>query len=262
MLMIQLGSALSAGLLIPDLGSAGTAWLRLSLGAIILILIARPPLRDIRRADVLPLLGLGIATEVDRAEALQPLQEMRGTVLLALTATALIALLLAALVVIAGGAVRSELERLVEAKTAELTKQERYLRTIIDNLPSVVVLKDLAGRYLMVNAYFERMTGLAVAAAIGRTDSEIMDPEAAAVAMECNVSGLVSNRLSSAASLLAVDASSRTTTAAPALSRARALASWCAAACGNGTRTEAVPVAVSSATVVAPARQTASFAAA
>lgn len=62
MLMIQLGSALSAGLLIPDLGSAGTAWLRLSLGAIILILIARPPLRDIRRADVLPLLGLGIAT--------------------------------------------------------------------------------------------------------------------------------------------------------------------------------------------------------
>lgn len=62
MLMIQLGSALSAGLLIPELGSAGTAWLRLSLGAIILILIARPPLRDIRRADVLPLLGLGIAT--------------------------------------------------------------------------------------------------------------------------------------------------------------------------------------------------------
>lgn len=62
MLMIQLGSALSAGLLIPELGAGGTAWLRLTLGAIILVAIARPPLRSIRRTDVLPLLGLGVAT--------------------------------------------------------------------------------------------------------------------------------------------------------------------------------------------------------
>jgi inner membrane transporter RhtA len=62
MLMIQLGSALSAGLLIPELGAGGTAWLRLTLGAIILVAIARPPLRSIRRSDVLPLLGLGVAT--------------------------------------------------------------------------------------------------------------------------------------------------------------------------------------------------------
>ncbi|MGY6497308.1 MAG: EamA family transporter [Microcella sp.] len=62
MLMIQLGSALSAGLLIPELGAGGTAWLRLTLGAIILVAIVRPPLRDIRRSDVLPLLGLGVAT--------------------------------------------------------------------------------------------------------------------------------------------------------------------------------------------------------
>lgn len=62
MMSIQLGSALSAGLLIPELGSGGTAWLRLTLGALILVAIARPPIRDIRRADVLPLLGLGVAT--------------------------------------------------------------------------------------------------------------------------------------------------------------------------------------------------------
>ncbi|BAU32412.1 EamA family transporter [Microcella alkaliphila] len=62
MLMIQLGSALSAALLIPELGAGGTAWLRLTLGAIILVAIARPPLRSIRRSDVLPLLGLGVAT--------------------------------------------------------------------------------------------------------------------------------------------------------------------------------------------------------
>ena len=61
MLLIQLSSALSVGL-IGELGSTGTAWLRLSLGAIIFLLIARPPIRQIRRRDVLPLLGLGIAT--------------------------------------------------------------------------------------------------------------------------------------------------------------------------------------------------------
>lgn len=61
MLLIQLSSALSIGL-IGELGSTGTAWLRLSLGAAIFLLIARPPIRQIRRTDVLPLLGLGIAT--------------------------------------------------------------------------------------------------------------------------------------------------------------------------------------------------------
>ncbi|MCP1411359.1 inner membrane transporter RhtA [Paenarthrobacter sp. A20] len=61
MLSVQLSSALSVGL-IAEVGPAGTAWLRLSLGAIIFLAIARPPLRSVRRHDVLPLLGLGIAT--------------------------------------------------------------------------------------------------------------------------------------------------------------------------------------------------------
>jgi inner membrane transporter RhtA len=62
-LSVQLGSALSVGL-IDEVGPAGTAWLRLSMGAIILLAIGRPPLRSIRRPDVLPLLGLGITTGV------------------------------------------------------------------------------------------------------------------------------------------------------------------------------------------------------
>jgi inner membrane transporter RhtA len=62
-LSVQLGSALSVGL-IEEVGPAGTAWLRLSMGALILLAIGRPPLRSIRRPDVLPLLGLGITTGV------------------------------------------------------------------------------------------------------------------------------------------------------------------------------------------------------
>lgn len=63
MLSVQLGSALSVGL-IDIVGPAGTAWLRLSMGAIIFLILARPPLRSIRRKDVPALVGLGIATGV------------------------------------------------------------------------------------------------------------------------------------------------------------------------------------------------------
>jgi inner membrane transporter RhtA len=61
MLSVQLGSALSVDL-IEAVGPAGTAWLRLSLGAVILLAIARPPLRTVRRRDVPALLGLGVTT--------------------------------------------------------------------------------------------------------------------------------------------------------------------------------------------------------
>ncbi|RZU63056.1 EamA family transporter [Zhihengliuella halotolerans] len=61
MLLIQLCNALSVGL-VSEVGAAGTSWLRLSMGALVFMLIARPPLHLIRRADVPALLGLGAAT--------------------------------------------------------------------------------------------------------------------------------------------------------------------------------------------------------
>lgn len=61
MLSVQLGSALSTDL-IAQVGPAGTAWLRLSFGALVFIAIARPSVRTIRRADVPFLLALGVTT--------------------------------------------------------------------------------------------------------------------------------------------------------------------------------------------------------
>ena len=61
MLSVQLGSALSVDL-IGQVGAAGTAWLRLSMGAVIFLIIARPPLSRVRRQDVPVLLGLGVTT--------------------------------------------------------------------------------------------------------------------------------------------------------------------------------------------------------
>lgn len=61
MVSIQLGSALSVEL-IDTVGPAGTAWLRLTMGAALLLAFARPRLRTVRRGDLPALSGLGIAT--------------------------------------------------------------------------------------------------------------------------------------------------------------------------------------------------------
>ena len=61
MLSVQLGSALSVPM-IGAVGPAGTAWLRLSMGALTFLALARPPLRAVRRPDVPALLGLGVTT--------------------------------------------------------------------------------------------------------------------------------------------------------------------------------------------------------
>lgn len=61
MFSVQLGSALSLPL-IAQVGPAGTAWLRLTAGAVIFIALARPPLRQVSARDAPALLALGIIT--------------------------------------------------------------------------------------------------------------------------------------------------------------------------------------------------------
>jgi len=62
MLSVQLGSALSVHL-ISAVGPAGTAWLRLSAGALIFLALARPPLRAVRPHDMPALLGVVLLTQ-------------------------------------------------------------------------------------------------------------------------------------------------------------------------------------------------------
>ena len=58
---VQLASALSVHL-IPAVGAAGMAWLRLSAGAVIFLVVGRPPFRALRLHDLPALLGLGVTT--------------------------------------------------------------------------------------------------------------------------------------------------------------------------------------------------------
>jgi inner membrane transporter RhtA len=63
MLSIQVGSAVSVSLF-PAVGTAGTAWLRLSLGAVILLIIVRPRWASVTRKNLPGLIGLGATTGV------------------------------------------------------------------------------------------------------------------------------------------------------------------------------------------------------
>jgi inner membrane transporter RhtA len=74
-LSVQLGSALSVGL-IDAIGAGGTAWLRLSMGAVIFLIIARPPLRSIQRRDVAPLIGLGLTTGLTTVSFLSAIERI------------------------------------------------------------------------------------------------------------------------------------------------------------------------------------------
>jgi inner membrane transporter RhtA len=63
MLSVQLGAAFSTNLF-TSVGAAGTAWLRLTMGAAIFLAIKRPRLRGVARHDLLIVLALGVATGV------------------------------------------------------------------------------------------------------------------------------------------------------------------------------------------------------
>jgi inner membrane transporter RhtA len=63
MLSVQLGAALSVGLF-ALVGPAGTAWLRLTAGAIVLALLVRPSRQDVPQGALLPLLALGVTIAV------------------------------------------------------------------------------------------------------------------------------------------------------------------------------------------------------
>lgn len=55
----------------------------------------------------------------------------------------------------------------------ELREQRELLQAMLDNWPSPVYLKDILGRYLLVNRPFETLFGIATGEAIGRTDADL-----------------------------------------------------------------------------------------
>jgi len=73
---------------------------------------------------------------------------------------------------------RSRAER--RRAQAERDRYVDLLQTVIDSTTAVIYVKDLQGRYLMVNRRFEEALGLDNEAVVGRTDHELLPPETAA----------------------------------------------------------------------------------
>ena len=76
-----------------------------------------------------------------------------------------------------------ELEAKIEQGIAKLRQSQERLQAIIDNTFNVIYLKDLQGRYLLINRQFEKLFHLTREQIIGKMDSEIFSSEIAAAFM-------------------------------------------------------------------------------
>jgi PAS domain S-box-containing protein len=70
-----------------------------------------------------------------------------------------------------------ELEERVASRTAELTQSHNLLRTVIDKARDVIYVKDLAGRYLMINAEGAQIVGRPAEEIVGKRDAELFSPK-------------------------------------------------------------------------------------
>ncbi|MBV5308411.1 PAS domain S-box protein [Chromatium okenii] len=74
---------------------------------------------------------------------------------------------------------RAHLEDRVNERTAELHQQSQELRAIIDNIPHMIWLKDVKGRFLVVNQTMANVVGGAVQDLLGQTDFDLWPMELA-----------------------------------------------------------------------------------
>ena len=65
----------------------------------------------------------------------------------------------------------------------EVRESRQRLQAIVDNLPSVVILKDREGRHQLVNAFYEKAVGVSPQAMLGKTDAEVMPRDIAEAIM-------------------------------------------------------------------------------
>ncbi len=83
--------------------------------------------------------------------------------------------------------VNNRLEQEIQEKNAAeiaLKTSEEQLQSIIDNIPSLLYLKDLKGQYILVNHQFERIFKLPKAEIIGKTDFDLVDSDTATLFQE------------------------------------------------------------------------------
>jgi len=72
-----------------------------------------------------------------------------------------------------------KIQRLVGARTAELNESRNVLQTILDNMPAAVFLRDLEGRFRLINKRYEEIYGVRSEDAVGKQLHDIHPEERA-----------------------------------------------------------------------------------
>src|SRR4051812_1058773 len=78
---------------------------------------------------------------------------------------------------------RADIEARKQAES-DLQRSTDRLRGLMDNSPTIIFAKDLAGRYLFLNHAGEQLLGLPESKAIGKTDADLHPAEVAAALQE------------------------------------------------------------------------------
>ena len=71
-----------------------------------------------------------------------------------------------------------------KANAEALWQRKQQLRSIVDNLPSLMMLKDADARYIMANKFFETFTGNLEDDVVGKRISDLLPPELAKSGIE------------------------------------------------------------------------------
>lgn len=83
--------------------------------------------------------------------------------------------------------INAHLEARIEEKTRKLSESETLLRTVIDESPAMIALKDAQGRFLFGNQVLAKLYGTTPSQLVGRLDSDFYpDREQVAWGAECD----------------------------------------------------------------------------
>jgi diguanylate cyclase (GGDEF)-like protein/PAS domain S-box-containing protein len=76
----------------------------------------------------------------------------------------------------------------------EVTAKEAKLQSVLDNAPAIIYIKDLNGRYLLVNSSYERLVHLSREEIIGRYDYQLFPEDVAKSTRDTDIEVLSQNK--------------------------------------------------------------------
>ena len=75
-------------------------------------------------------------------------------------------------------------DQMIAAKKQQLIENEALLKSLIDHSPAVIFIKNLDGRYVLINSRYEELFHISNEDIIGKTDADVFDAGLAAVLRE------------------------------------------------------------------------------